>query len=155
MKKLLLSIISFTFLVAIALSIAPSTTATTYQPAGEFSLQEVTDLNASIANGKAIFEGKGTCSVCHQLNGAGLPPAFPPLAGADYLLADKDRAIHQTMYGSKEPITVNGHTYPGGVMTVVDLTDEEVRDVVNYILNSWGNDGGTVTLEEVKAQRKK
>jgi nitrite reductase (NO-forming) len=111
------------------------------------------DLEASMAAGKAIYEGKGTCMACHQLNGQGIPPTFPPLANADYLLEDKHRAIKQTMCGSKEPITVNGVTYPGGIMTVADLTDEEVRDVVNYILNSWGNDGGVVTSEDVKAQR--
>ncbi|MCF8364370.1 MAG: cytochrome c [Bacteroidales bacterium] len=154
MKKLFVSLIALSFVIALAFSLAPNTKASTYHPSEVFSMQEVQDLNSSYSKGKAIFEGKGTCSVCHQLNGAGLPPAFPPLAKADYLLADKNRAIRQTMYGSKEPITVNGQTYPGGVMTITNLSDEEVKDVVNYILNSWGNDGGTVTLEEVKAQRK-
>lgn len=103
--------------------------------------------------GEAIYTGKGNCATCHQATGQGLAPTFPPLAGADYLLADKERAIHQTMFGSQEPITVNGVQYPGKVMTVVELTDQEVVDVVNYILNSWGNEGGTVTLDEVKAIR--
>jgi hypothetical protein len=40
-------------------------------------------------------------------------------------------------------------------MTNVPMTDQEVVDVVNYTLNSWGNKGGVVTLEEVKAARKK
>jgi len=111
-------------------------------------------LTSSMEAGKAIYEGKGTCHICHQVTGTGLPPAFPPLAKADYLLADKKRAIKQTLSGSKTPITVNGVTYPGGIMTVVELTDQEVMDVVNYIMNSWGNDGGVVTLDEVKAVRK-
>ena len=38
-------------------------------------------------------------------------------------------------------------------MTLTEMTDEEVRDVVNYILNSWGNDGGDVTLEDVEDER--
>ncbi len=29
-------------------------------------------------------------------------------------------------------------------------TKEEAVAVINYVLNSWGNDGGMVTLEEVK-----
>ena len=140
-------------MVALVLSLAPNTTANETEPITEDSFQEVVDLNSSMMKGKAIYEGKGTCYICHQMTGLGLPPAFPPLANADYLLEDKDRAIRQTMYGAKEPITVNGATYPGGVMTVTPLTDEEVMHVVNYILNSWGNDGGTVTIEEVQAQR--
>ncbi len=106
-----------------------------------------------LSAGEAIYTGKGMCVTCHQANGQGLLPAFPPLAQADYLLEDKIRAIHQTMYGAKEPIVVNGQSYPGGIMTVVEMTDQEVVDVVNYILNSWGNDGGIVTLEEVAQVR--
>jgi len=154
MKKLIVSFIGLSFMVALVFSLAPNSTANESEPITDASFQEVVDLNSSMAKGKAIYEGKGTCHVCHQMTGLGLPPAFPPLAKADYLLEDKDRAIRQTMYGAKEPITVNGTTYPGGVMTITPLTDEEVRDVVNYILNSWGNDGGTVTVDEVKAQRK-
>ena len=36
----------------------------------------------------------GTCSVCHQANGQGLPSVFPPLAKSDFLMADKQRAIN-------------------------------------------------------------
>ncbi len=154
MKKLFVVLIGLSFMVALVLSLAPNTTATGSKPITESSFQEGIDLNSPMMKGKAVYEGKGTCSVCHQMTGLGLPPAFPPLAKADYLLEDKDRAIRQTMYGASEAITVNETTYPGGVMTVIPLTDEEVKDVVNYILNSWGNDGGTVTLDEVKAQRK-
>ena len=35
-----------------------------------------------------------------------------------------------------------------------DLTDEEVSDVLNYIRNSWGNEGEPVTPEEVSTARK-
>ena len=106
-----------------------------------------------LSAGEAIYMGKGICFSCHQTNGEGLVPNFPPLANADYLLADKTRAIHQAIYGSKEPITVNGVTYPGGVMTVTPLSDQEVVDVVNYVLNSWGNNGGFVNLEDVQKVR--
>jgi nitrite reductase (NO-forming) len=155
MKKIivLLSLVSFVFL--LALSVVQVSNASNSDSTEMLFPQDQDAVSAErLAAGKAIYEGKGTCSVCHQLTGTGLPPTFPPLAKADYLLADKKRAIRQTMYGAKEPITVNGVTYPGGLMTVVPLTDQEVVDVVNYILNSWGNNGGIVTLEEVKAERK-
>jgi mono/diheme cytochrome c family protein len=151
-----LSLISFLFLMAF--SIGQVTNASNASNTEGNSLMLVPQDGAvsaeSLAAGKAIYEGKGTCSVCHQITGTGLPPTFPPLAKADYLLADAKRAIRQTMFGSKSPITVNGSTYPGGLMTVIPLSDQEVVDVVNYILNSWGNEGGTVTLDDVKAERK-
>jgi len=155
MKKtiVVLSLLSFLFLMAF--SISQVTRASNSDGVELFAPQDGGSLSEKdLAAGKAIYEGKGTCFACHQLTGVGLPPTFPPLAKADYLLADKKRAIRQTMYGAKSPITVNGDTYPGGLMTVTPLTDQEVVDVVNYILNSWGNNGGIVTIDEVKAERK-
>jgi hypothetical protein len=44
---------------------------------------------------------------------------------------------------------VNGVKY-NNVMTALGLEDEEVADVMNFILNSWGNTSETmVTVEEV------
>lgn len=120
--------------------------------------ETTSDANVTPANnyaaGEAIYNGKGNCHTCHQKDGKGIAGTFPPLAGADYLLADKQRAVHQTIFGSKTPIVVNGVEYKGGVMPAsANLTDDEVRDVVNYILNSWGNAAGEVTVEEVTTAR--
>ena len=116
----------------------------------EVAVEPTTDeTTADASAGEEIY--KANCMVCHQENGEGVSGTFPPLAKSDYLLADKTRAILQTLNGSKEPITVNDVEYAGGVMTVVELEDQQTVDVVNYILNSWGNEGGQVTLEEVQA----
>ena len=85
-------------------------------------------------------------------NGKGVPAVYPPLAQADYLLADKERAIRQALYGMEGEMVVNGQTY-NSVMPPQDLTDQEAADVLNYIYNSWGNSGEPVTPEEVAAQR--
>lgn len=107
------------------------------------------DATADFSAGQEIFKAK--CMVCHMENGEGVAGTFPPLAKSDYLLADKKRAILQTLQGAKLPITVNGTEYPGGVMTIVELEEQQTVDVVNYILNTWGNTGGTVTVDDVKA----
>jgi mono/diheme cytochrome c family protein len=110
-------------------------------------------VNIDLAAGKKVFTEK--CMVCHQESGLGVPGTFPPLAKSDYLQADKMRAVKQAIYGSKTPITVNGIKYPGGIMTVFEkeLSDQQVLDVVNYVLNSWGNQMGVVTLDDVKTAR--
>ena len=155
MKKIIIVLSSLSFLLIMAFTISQVTIASNTIESELFLPQDGDAVSAeSLAAGKAIYEGKGTCAICHQLTGSGLPPTFPPLAKADYLLADTKRAIRQTMYGAAAPITVNGATYPGGIMTKVPLSDEEVKDVVNYILNSWGNKGGVITLDDVKAERK-
>lgn len=102
------------------------------------------------SKGEAIY--KKTCIVCHQANGKGIEGVFPPLAGSDYLLEDKNRAITQVIHGSEGEIIVNGITY-SGIMPPQVLSIDEVKEVVNYTLNSWGNNGGEVSLKEVRDQK--
>ncbi|CAM3376409.1 copper-containing nitrite reductase [Aequorivita lipolytica] len=93
-----------------------------------------------------------TCLACHQANGQGIEGAFPPLAKADYLNADVNRAIDIVLHGKTGEITVNGKNY-NSVMTAQALSDEEVSNVLTYVYNSWGNSKKEVTPEMVKAVR--
>ncbi len=106
------------------------------------------ELAKSMARGKLIYEEK--CITCHMENGQGIPSVFPPLAGSDYLLQKREASIHAVKFGQEGEITVNGIVY-NNFMTPQGLTDPEVADVMNYILNSWGNSGPIVTAEEVAA----
>jgi nitrite reductase (NO-forming) len=110
------------------------------------------DLAASSERGKEIY--LRNCVSCHMDQGEGLEGIFPPLANSDYLLADKKRAIKQSLYGVSGEMTVNGKKY-NGEMNGFDITDEEMSDLMNYIFNSFGNKGGVITPEDVKAVRKK
>ena len=109
------------------------------------------DLKASIERGKEVYNTQ--CITCHMEKGEGIEAVFPPLAKSDYLMADKTRSIRQIIEGASGEMTVNGKTY-NGEMPAVDLTDEQVSDVLNYVRNSWGNKGAAVTPTEVKATRK-
>ena len=109
-------------------------------------------LQASIQRGSVIYEG--FCTRCHMPSGEGVKSAFPPLANSDYLLQKREESIRAVKYGQRGEIVVNGVTY-NSIMSPMGLSDEEVADVMNYILNSWGNHSDTmVTVEEV-AQIKK
>ena len=101
--------------------------------------------------GKSVYDNN--CAACHQPTGLGIPKAFPPLAKSDYLLKDPNRAINAVIHGLNGKITVNGEVYDS-VMPAVALDDERVANVVTYILNTWGNNGGEVTPTQVKAARK-
>jgi nitrite reductase (NO-forming) len=74
---------------------------------------------------------------------------FPPLAGSDYLMAVKRRAIEVVLNGLTGPVTVNGEEYNSVMPPMSQLTDDEVANILTYVLNSWGNDDGTVTAPEV------
>lgn len=97
--------------------------------------------------GAKIYAAK--CVACHQVTGLGVPNVFPPLKGSDYLLADKKRAVEQVLNGSNEAMTVNGVVYNIPMPPQVD-THQDAVNVINYVLNAWGNDGGTIKLEDVK-----
>jgi nitrite reductase (NO-forming) len=105
-----------------------------------------------VAAGKQLFTG--TCSVCHQANGEGLPGVFPPLAGSDYLAKqDKNHLISIPLHGLTGKVTVNGKEYDSVMPPMTQLTDDEVANLLTYVLNSWGNPGGQVTKEEVARVR--
>jgi nitrite reductase (NO-forming) len=88
------------------------------------------------------------CQACHQGEGQGIKGAFPPLAKSDYLNADVDRAIGVIAHGLEGQIKVNGELY-NSTMPMIKLTDEEIANVMTYILNSWQNKGGEVTPQHV------
>ncbi len=104
-----------------------------------------------IALGKNVYESN--CLACHQANGEGIPNAFPPLAKSDFLNADHNRAIGILLNGRSGPITVNGKNFDG-VMPAIALNNEQIANVLTYVLNSFGNNGGQVTPEQVGKQRK-
>ncbi len=104
--------------------------------------------DAKYPEGAKIFKEK--CVVCHQLTGMGVPGAFPPLKGSDYLKANLKAALSHVLNGSNEPITVNGVSYSIPMPPQVDNHKDAVA-VVNYILNAWGNDYGTVTMADAEA----
>ena len=99
-------------------------------------MQQEKPLKQSVLDGEEIYQD--FCLQCHLDNGKGVENAFPPLAKSDYLQNNIEASIRAIKYGLRGEITVNGNTY-NGVMVNQRLDEEEVADVMNYILNSWGN----------------
>ncbi|MDY0066888.1 MAG: cytochrome D1 domain-containing protein [Steroidobacteraceae bacterium] len=102
--------------------------------------------------GEAVYSN--ACSACHQATGLGLPGAFPPLAGSDFLLSDRKRAMEIVLRGLEGEVVVNGVKYNSVMPAMAQLSDEEIANVLTYVLNTWGNDGGVVEPAEIAAARK-
>lgn len=110
------------------------------------------DLTESMKRGKEVYND--FCKSCHLSGGEGVTNIYPPLAGSDYLMNHREESIRVVKYGQKGKITVNGIEY-NGIMAPLGLTDQEVADVMNYILNSWGNKSDkVVTPKEVSNIKK-
>ena len=106
-------------------------------------------LEESIADGAGIYQD--FCVQCHLDSGEGVSGVFPPLAASDYLLNNIDLSIKGIKYGLNGPIKVNGETYDG-VMQNQGLEEEEIADVMNYILNSWNNSSEQVITPQRVSQ---
>ena len=92
-------------------------------------------LGDSYERGKLLYDD--FCVRCHLPNGLGESGLVPPLANADFL-DDIKATVHSIKYGIHGPIVVNGVEYDGS-MSPMGLEDNEIADVTNFILNSWGN----------------
>ena len=130
-------------------------------PAPAKAVDNATAVHAAEASSKSMEErvadgGKvysTVCSACHQAEGQGLAGAFPPLAESDYLAAGTGPVIEAVLNGLSGPVTVNGKDYNAVMPNLSYLSDEEVADVVTFVMNSWGNPGGDVSSGEVTAVR--
>ncbi|WP_339629756.1 cytochrome c [uncultured Maribacter sp.] len=113
-----------------------------------FSLYQEPELKESIKRGSEIYSD--FCVNCHMDNGEGVPNSFPPLAASDFLIKNRAASIHAVKFGLKGEIIVNGITYNNS-MTSFGLEDDEIADVMNFVMNSWGNkQTKMVTIEEVQ-----
>ena len=103
--------------------------------------------------GKEIYTD--FCIQCHGSNGKGDDKNFPPLAGSDWLTAKRTQSIAAVKFGQSGAIIVNKKNYNGS-MPAMGLSNEEIADVMNYVMTSWGNkQSKIVTEKEVEAIAKK
>ena len=92
--------------------------------------------------GKKVYDQY--CLVCHQTDGNGVPNAFPPLAGTEYVNGDTDRLIGIVLNGLTGEIEVNGETYNGVMVAHNFLSDQEIADVLTFVRSSFGNEAAAV-----------
>ncbi len=105
------------------------------------------------AAGRTVYAR--VCTACHQVDGAGLAGAFPPLAGSDWVAGDDRRLTLLVLHGLTGPIQVNGVTWNGAMPAQgAALDDQQVADVLTYIRASWGNNAPPVDVATVSELRK-
>jgi mono/diheme cytochrome c family protein len=108
---------------------------------------------AFLAHGKARYEQ--VCGLCHGLDGLGKPGQAPPLAGSEWVdTRGFERLTHIPLAGVNGQLSVKGQMWSLSMPAMgAAMSDEELAGVLTYIRNSWGNKGGPVTADEVKAAR--
>jgi mono/diheme cytochrome c family protein len=110
---------------------------------------------AVFALGKVKFEQN--CGICHGMDGMGKPGTSPPLAGSEWVITKGyHRLTMIPLEGLNGPIEVKGQVmnFSAGMVAIGGgMTDSDLAAVLTYIRGSWGNQGGEVTADDVKAVR--
>lgn len=103
-----------------------------------------------VAEGKGVYEKN--CAVCHQVSGAGLPPAFPALTGSKIANGPIFGADGKYLKDSHLDRVLNGIRVMPGWKAL--LNDTEIAAVITYERNALGNSVGDVLQPaQVKAAR--
>lgn len=121
-------------------------------PAWRYETSVVASGNHLNTPGAQTFMEK--CSFCHGADGRGKGPWIPPLAGsASSNGRENASSINVTLNGS-------GRVVAKGVPDAYrmppfreQLSDRQIADVLWFVRTSWGNKGGPVPQDQVKALR--
>ncbi len=104
-----------------------------HQPAAMMAVEK-TKLKPQTAEqllqaGKAGYEK--SCVMCHQANGEGLPPSFPPLKKSRVVTGPVEANVAFVLTG-----------VPGTAMQAFgnQMDDKTLAEIITYTRQSWGND---------------
>lgn len=95
---------------------------------------------AQTLDGKTVYAKN--CAACHQASGAGIPGAFPALKGNKFVLGEPGAVVSTVLKGR------------AGMPTfATSIDDDKLALVLSYIRQSWGNQAGAVSVQEVQTVR--
>lgn len=108
--------------------------------------EEQAEYNRYYANGASVYQSH--CQNCHGDKGQGLAALIPPLTDTLYLKNNKHMLACYLQNGLKGKIQVDKREFDSQ-MPAATLSNIEMAQVITYITNSFGNQGGLVTNDHV------
>jgi mono/diheme cytochrome c family protein len=117
--------------------------------------QDVLVLQQQYPRGVSVF--RSTCQPCHGADGNGIKSLAPPLNRSEWVTGDKNKLSAIVLFGLTGPIKVNGTLYQSpeisgdmpGIGHNIDLVNEDIAQLLSFIRNSWSNEAGKVTDEDI------
>jgi mono/diheme cytochrome c family protein len=106
---------------------------------------------AAIARGKTAFAL--SCGPCHQNDGRGLAGLAPPLADSDWLNRTDKELATIALFGLSGEIVVNGETWNLDMPGWAHLSDQQLADILTYVLHQWGPQARQVDAATVQEAR--
>ena len=101
------------------------------------------------ARGRAVYGS--LCGLCHGNDGLGKPGQVPPLAGSEWVNAKGvQRLARISLAGLNGKIQAGGRDWNLSMAAMgAALSDADLAAVLTFIRQSWGNQAGAVTADEV------
>jgi mono/diheme cytochrome c family protein len=123
---------------------SPPDAATSPVPAAEGSLL--------LSLGETVYSAH--CASCHEANGRGMPPNYPPLASNQSIqMQSAVNPIRMVLNGGYPPGTTANPMPYGMPPFAQSLSDDEVAAVVTYIRSAWGNHGTAISARQANELR--
>lgn len=127
-----------------------STLAWPDRPGFEQLVDYDTSADGLVARGRSLF---AHCMTCHQANGRGLPPVYPPLDESRFVTGSPERLARILLHGLQGRIEVQGRVYDQAMPAAPFKKDADVAAIMSYIRQAWDNDADPVTPEFVAKVR--
>lgn len=105
-----------------------------------------------MTNGQSLY--KKHCENCHGGKGEGLGKLYPPLTDEKYLKDNRDKLPCFIKHGMSGEITIHGQKYDGTMPENPQLSAVEIAYILTYIGNTFGNEMGLFSFEEVNKSLK-
>jgi mono/diheme cytochrome c family protein len=95
------------------------------------------------------------CVSCHVDTGRGAAPYLPPLAGNPTVLDPDPASLINIVLNGSNPIVVKGTPDAYRMPQFrINLSDQDIADVLTFIRQGWGDRAGAVTAAQVAEFRK-
>jgi mono/diheme cytochrome c family protein len=96
------------------------------------------------------------CAACHVDDGNGRGMTMPPLAGNPTVMDEDPASLINIVLNGSLRLVVSGDPDPYRMPQYrVQMSDEQVADLVTFIRNGWGNTAPPVTAEKVAEIRRR
>ncbi len=93
------------------------------------------------------------CAACHGASGAGVPGAFPALAGDPVVTGKNPKAqIGIVLHGLHGTVIV-GKSYTSQMPAFPQLSDNDIAAIIDHERTSWGNNAPIINPDDVKRIR--
>ncbi|NKI30370.1 DUF7133 domain-containing protein [Croceivirga thetidis] len=109
-----------------------------------------------LTRGRLLYNAN--CATCHGPDGRGLENLAPPLLNSEFVSDKKERLVAIMLYGMHGPLTVNDKDYSflnamPGIGSNENLTNENIRDIGNFIRNAFTTSPQNINEQMVDSLR--